>query len=82
MKKDGRPIIFSASANASNGLLAVNLERISGSGGISGAGTLATFVFRAKNKGPASFGFRSVNFMSANNKPHEMLPFSTAIDIR
>lgn len=82
MKKDGRPTIFSASPNPSIGILAVNLERVSGSGGISGAGTLATIVFRAKNQGPANFGFRSVNFISANKKSHEMLPFSTAIDIR
>lgn len=82
LKKDGKPVIFSASASPTSGTVAVNLERTSASGGISGAGTLATIVFRAKNKGPASFGFRSVNFMSANNKPHDMLPFSTAIDIR
>lgn len=82
MKKDGKPTIFSATANPSNGNLAVNLERVSGSNGVSGAGTIATLTFRAKNQGPASFGFRSVNFMSTNHKPHEILPFSTTVDIR
>jgi general secretion pathway protein D len=82
LKNDGKPTIFSVKANQSTGTLAVNLERISGSSGISGAGTLATVVFKAKNQGPASFGFRSINFMSENRKPHEMLPFSTSVDIR
>jgi general secretion pathway protein D len=50
--------------------------------GSSGDGTLASIQFRAKNKGPAGFGFRNVEFSSAAGKPLSILPFNTAVEIR
>ena len=82
LKKDGKPTLYSAAANAAEGTLTIKLSRSPNSGGISGAGTLVSALFRAKGKGAANFGFKSVNFTSADGKPLEMLPFSTAVNVR
>ena len=82
LKKDGKPILYSATANAAEGTLTIRLSRPPNTAGISGAGTLVSALFRAKGKGAASFGFQSVSFTSADGRPHEMLPFSTAVNVR
>jgi general secretion pathway protein D len=82
LKKGGKPTVFSSSANTAGGTVTVKLERTPNSGGVSGSGTLVSALFKAKSKGAASFGFRSVNFTAADGKPLEMLPFSTAVDVR
>jgi general secretion pathway protein D len=82
LNKDGKPTLYSVTANAVKGTLLINLSRTPNSGGISGAGTLVSALFRAKSKGAASFGFQSVSFTSAEGKPLEMLPFSTAVNVR
>jgi len=82
LKKDGKATIYSATASAAEGILTINLSRVPNSGGISGAGTLVSALFRAKSKGAASFGFQRVSFTSADGKPLEMLPFSTAVNVR
>jgi general secretion pathway protein D len=82
LKKDGKPTTFSSTANSSNGTLIINLSRTPNNGGISGTGTLASALFRAKGKGAASFGFQRVSFTSADGKPLEMLPFSTSVNVR
>ena len=82
LKKDGKATIYSATASAAEGMLTINLSRAPNSGGMSGAGTLVSALFRAKSKGAASFGFQRVSFTSADGKPLEMLPFSTAVNVR
>jgi general secretion pathway protein D len=82
LKKDGKATLYSATANAAEGTLTIKLSRAPNSGGMSGAGTLVSALFRAKAKGAASFGFQSVSFTSAEGKPLEMLPFSTAVNVR
>jgi general secretion pathway protein D len=82
LKKGGKPTLFSVAADAAAGTLTVKLGRAPNSGGESGGGTLLSALFRAKAKGAASFGFRSVSFTTVDGKPHEMLPFSTAVDVR
>jgi general secretion pathway protein D len=82
LKKDGKPTLYSATANVANGTLTINLSRDPSNGGISGAGTLVSALFRAKGKGAASFGFQRVSFTSADGKPLEMLPFSTSVNVR
>jgi general secretion pathway protein D len=82
LKKDGAATTFSTSPDPAAGAVAVNLVRPAGQGGASGGGTLATLVFRAKNKGPASFGLRDLAFTSSSGQPLAMLPFSTAMEIR
>jgi general secretion pathway protein D len=82
LKKGGKATVFSSSANTAGGTVTVKLERAPNSGGVSGSGTLVSALFKAKSKGAASFGFRSVNFTAADGKPLDMLPFSTAVDVR
>ncbi|MFH1026500.1 MAG: cohesin domain-containing protein, partial [Pseudomonadota bacterium] len=82
LKKDGKPTTFSSKADAAGGAVSVGLLRVSGSGGVSGGGVMATAMFRAKNQGPASFAFRNVAFSTANGAAQNILPFSTAVDIR
>ncbi|OGR26612.1 MAG: hypothetical protein A2X83_10760 [Desulfuromonadales bacterium GWD2_54_10] len=82
LKKDGKLVAFSSKADAASGTVTITLARAAGSGGVTGAGTLVSAMFRAKNQGPASFGFRNVSFSSADGKPLTILPFTTAVDIR
>jgi general secretion pathway protein D len=82
MKKDGAATTFSSKADNASGTVTVTLVRAPGSSGVSGGGTLATASFRAKNQGPASFAFRNAAFTSAFGAALNILPFSTAVDIR
>ncbi|HBA70952.1 MAG: type II secretion system protein [Geobacteraceae bacterium GWC2_55_20] len=82
LKKDGKPTSFSSKADTAGGAVSVSLLRVSGSGGVSGGGVMATAMFRAKNQGPASFAFRNVAFSTANGAAQNILPFSTAVDVR
>lgn len=82
MKNDGKPTTFSSKVDTAGGTVSVSLARTAGSGGVSGGGTLATAMFRARNQGPASFAFRNVVFSSANGTAQSVLPFSTAVDVR
>ena len=82
LKKDGKPTTFSASVNIAEGSLTVKLGRAPNNGGVSGAGALFSALFRAKNKGAASFNFQSVSFSAADGRPLETLPFSTAVNVK
>ncbi len=82
LKRGGQPTVFSVAAVPASGTLTVKLERTAKVNGVTGTGTLTSALFRAKSKGAASFGFRSVNFTTSDGKPHEVLPFSTAVDVR
>lgn len=82
LKKDGKPTTFSASVNIAEGTLTVKLGRAPNSGGASGAGALFSALFRAKNKGAASFNFQSVSFSAADGKTQDTLPFSTAVNVK
>ena len=82
MKKDGKPTTFSSKSDAAAGTVTVTLGRTAGGSGVSGAGTLSTASFRAKNQGPASFAFRNAAFTTSYGSALNILPFSTAVDIR
>lgn len=82
MKKDGKKTVFSSMADSAGGTVTVSLKRAAGNEGVSGAGILASASFRAKNQGPASFAFRNSAFTSAYGVVLNILPFSTAVDIR
>jgi general secretion pathway protein D len=82
MKKDGKPITFSSVFNTVAGSVAVMSGRTGGSGGVSGSGKLATASFRAISRGSASFAFKSSAFKTSNGTALNVLPFSTAVDIR
>ncbi|MDD2735010.1 MAG: cohesin domain-containing protein [Desulfuromonadaceae bacterium] len=82
LKSDGKPTTFGGKADSAAGTVNVTLHRATGNTGISGGGTLATALFKAKNKGPAGFAFKNTMFTSSNGGGLNILPFSTAVDIR
>ena len=82
LKSDGKPTTFTGKADAATGTVNVTLARSAGSGGVNGGGTLATVLFKAKSKGPASFAFKNSSFSSSTGAALSLLPFSTAVDIR
>ncbi len=82
MKQDGKPTIFGSTADPVAGRVTVTFERASGNIGISGGGLLATASFKAKKQGPVNFAFRSTVFKSSTGSALNILPFSTAVDIR
>ena len=81
MNRDGKQTAFTSRSDAAGGAVTVELVRGAGNSGVSGGGTLATAIFRAKNQGPANFAFRSSAFTSASGAALNILPFSTAVDI-
>lgn len=82
LKQDGKPTAFSASADPAGGTVTVTLARASGNVGISGDGTLATFIFKAKKQAQANFGFSNVNFTSADGARFDMVPFVKPVVIQ
>ena len=82
LKQDGKSTIFSVSASPNGGSVMVSIARDEGSGGVSGGGTLATLVFKAKKQGQTTFGLKSVNFSSANGVQINVVPFVKPVDIQ
>jgi general secretion pathway protein D len=83
LKRGGGATTFTSINEAASGTLTINNSRSAGTGGVSGSGTLASLVFRAKtNKGGAGFGFSNVNFSTVTGTSHPMLPFNTAVEIK
>ncbi len=82
LKNDGKPTVFGSTTDPSGGTVTVNLGRTAGNGGVSGGGTVATALFKAKKQGPASFAFRNASFKGSDGSALNILPFSTAVDIR
>ena len=63
LTSDGKQIL-PPSKNILNdtGEASITLTRVPGSGGVSGSGTLATFVFQAVAKGTATVSFADITF--------------------
>ncbi|MHB8057676.1 MAG: cohesin domain-containing protein [Desulfuromonadaceae bacterium] len=82
MKKDGKPTTFGSMTDSVAGTVTVTLEMAPGNSGVSGGGTLATASFRAKKLGLANFAFGKSAFEASLGAALDVLPFSTAVDIR
>lgn len=82
MKKDGKPTTFGSMADSVDGTVTVTLGLTPGNSGVSGGGTLATASFRAKKQGLANFAFGKSAFEASLGAALNILPFSTAVDIR
>ena len=82
MKKDGKPTTFGSMADSVAGTVTVTLGIAPGNSGVSGGGTLATASFRAKKLGLANFAFGKSAFEASLGAALDVLPFSTAVDIR
>lgn len=81
LKRDGTPTSFSAVADKGKGRVTVSMGRTAAQG-IDGAGPLLTATFVAKNKGPASLGFQSVTFTDQANKPINIIPYNTVVEVK
>lgn len=82
LKQDGKPTAFQANVDKNIGQITVTAERVGKVGGVNGSGMLMTANFRAKNQGPASFGFLGVNLFDAAGKVQEAIPFNTVVEVK
>lgn len=81
LNRDGRPTSFSAQADKAKGRVTISMAR-TGADGIDGAGPLLTATFAARNKGPASLGLQSVAFADQANKPIDIIPYNTVVEVK
>lgn len=82
MKKDGRPTTFGSMTDSAAGTVTVTLGLTAGNSGVSGGGTLATASFKTIKQGRANFAFGKTAFGTSSGAVVDILPFSTAVDIR
>ena len=82
LKQDGKPTTFQSSVDKNTGQVTVTVARVGDAGGITGSGALMTATFRAKNQGPASFGFLGVNLLDSAGKVQEAIPFNTVVEVK
>ncbi|WP_298438126.1 cohesin domain-containing protein [Geobacter sp.] len=82
LNRDGKPTSFNALPDKASGKVAFTLARTGTAEGVSGSGTLLTATFMAKNKGPASIGFQGANFTDQANRPLEIIPYNTVIEVK
>jgi general secretion pathway protein D len=82
LKQDGKQTSFHTSVDPNSGKVSVALNRVGNVGGISGAGTLATILFQAKNKGIATFGVQDAKFATPEGNPVSISPYNVAVEIR
>jgi general secretion pathway protein D len=82
MRNDGKPAQFSSSIDKNSGQIKVELVRTGEVGGVNGTGSLIAATFRAKNQGPASFGFIGVNFTDSGGKALQTIPFNSIVEIK
>lgn len=81
LNRDGKPTSFSAQADKGKGRVTITMGR-TGAEGIDGAGPLLTATFAAKNKGPASLGLQSVAFADQANRPIDIIPYNTVVEVK
>jgi general secretion pathway protein D len=82
MKQDGKPTSFQASDDRNVGRLTVSLSRPGNTGGVNGTGTLMTATFKARNRGPASFGLTGVNFAGPTGQTLDVVPYNTIVEVK
>ena len=58
------------------------MGRTAGAGGVNGAGTLATVLFKARKPGYAGLGLQTATFSTSKGSPVEVTPYSSAVEIR
>ncbi|KAF0218296.1 MAG: proteinral secretion pathway protein [Geobacteraceae bacterium] len=82
LKQDGKPTSFRTTVDKNTGQVTIALNRVGDVGGVSGAGTLLTATLKARNKGPASFGFMGVNFTDPAGKPLDAVPYNAVVEVQ
>jgi general secretion pathway protein D len=82
LKIDGKPTSFLSSPDKNTGRVVVGTGRTGNVGGVSGTGSLLTATFKAKSKGPASFGLTGVNFIAPTGQKLDVVPYNAVVDIK
>jgi general secretion pathway protein D len=80
--KAGKTALFSSKPDPKAGTVEIRLVKSAGDSGVTGSGDIATVLFRAVNKGSASFNFTNLAFSAADGKSATILPFSTLVEIK
>lgn len=78
---DGAQVAFSDSRDESSGLVIVNMNRVPGSGGISGSGVLLELRFQAIARGGASIRVEDISLRDARLEPIAAAPPSVAVQV-
>lgn len=81
LNRDGKPTSFSAQPDKAKGRVVISMGR-NVAEGIDGAGPLLTATFAARNKGPASLGLQSVTFTDQANRPIDIIPYNTVVEVK
>ncbi|AJE04849.1 type II secretion system protein [Geobacter pickeringii] len=82
LNRDGKPTSFNALPEKAAGKVTFTLARTGTAEGVSGSGTLLAATFTAKNKGPASIGFQGVRFTDQANRPLDVIPYNTVVEVK
>lgn len=78
---DGAQVAFSDTRDEAGGLIIVNMNRMPGSGGISGSGVLLELRFQAIARGPASVRVEDISLRDARLEPIAAAPPSVAVQV-
>jgi general secretion pathway protein D len=82
LKTKGAATNFLYKIDRQAGQVTVIMTRFGDSGGAEGGGTLASFTFRAINKGEANLGFANVSFVDPGGKALAAVPFNTVVEVK
>lgn len=82
LKMDGKPTSFLATPDKNGGRIIVGMGRTGNVGGVNGTGSLVMATFKAKNKGPASFGLTGVNFIAPTGQRLDVVPYNTVVEVK
>jgi general secretion pathway protein D len=78
---DGAQVSFSESRDEAGGLIVVNMNRVPGSGGMSGSGVLLELRFQAIARGGASIRVEDISLRDARLEPIAAAPPAVAIQV-
>lgn len=82
LKQGGTQTTFQTTVDKNTGQIAVMMNRAGDASGVNGSGPLMTATFKARNQGPASFGFLGVNLADKEGKVQETIPFNTVVEVK
>lgn len=78
---DGAQVAFSDTRDEAGGLIIVNMNRVPGSGGISGSGVLLELRFQAIARGPASVRVEDISLRDARLEPIGAAPPAVSVQV-
>lgn len=78
---DGAQVAFSDTRDEAGGLIIINMNRVPGSGGISGSGVLLELRFQAIARGPASVRVEDISLRDARLEPIGAAPPAVSVQV-